>query len=358
MSKDFQRSASVGPADNVSVGSNIGPEESLSQEIPYLHLSGRKRLRADEKIAQLEEFIKQIGIPEDSENDDAPDIWTSSQISIQDTSEHAVSKEINVPFFIGRTNPPHFGHIEALKKLIRNAYITRSKALILLGSGPAKERGGVKNPIDFKLKSSFITSKLISDLKAELTSESTSERINPEQYFVIKEMGSPAKDVTRFVMEQLNSVPDVETLTVTQIAGEKDDDSTKLDFVGKAVVNVATAEGINVNKSVVQADSIMSATQARNAVYDEYGDRIFSEETVMSRREAWKQKNMPIPDKYGTITYGDFYGEFADKIYGQIVGALKKSLQRGGKPTKKSKRTRKYKKTRNNKRNRKLSRRR
>ena len=68
---------------------------------------------------------------------------------------------INIYFFIGRTNPPHLGHINVLIETIRLSGISPHKypALFLLGDGP----GGIRtrdNPVEHELKERFIVEKL------------------------------------------------------------------------------------------------------------------------------------------------------------------------------------------------------
>lgn len=63
-------------------------------------------------------------------------------------------------FFIGRTTPPHSGHIHVLCKMIKLARQSKTPALILLGDGPNGGERTRDNPISHETKAAFIQEKL------------------------------------------------------------------------------------------------------------------------------------------------------------------------------------------------------
>jgi hypothetical protein len=90
---------------------------------------GISREERDIKISQLEQFIhNNIDITE-TEADEAEQIIDEIIIN-QDIPE----TEAKIFYFIGRLNPPHNGHIAALKQMVKMSNETSSiPPLILLG---------------------------------------------------------------------------------------------------------------------------------------------------------------------------------------------------------------------------------
>jgi nicotinic acid mononucleotide adenylyltransferase len=101
----------------------------------------------DMKIAELEDFIRNATDINNGKNN-----YTADEILTQDDK----GNQVKFFYFIGRLNPPHNGHIKALETLVEMAKRENSVALILLGSGPKRERT-LDNPITFELKKQFIT---------------------------------------------------------------------------------------------------------------------------------------------------------------------------------------------------------
>jgi hypothetical protein len=124
-------------------------------------------------------------------------------------------------FFIGRTNPPHLGHIDVLIQTIQRSRESPHKypALFLLGDGP----GGIRtrdNPVEHELKKRFIVEKLM--LKG----------FNENDDFVIEKMKQPPNlQVEEFIkrfIKRFISEDDTHThVTIYQVAGGKDNDGAK-----------------------------------------------------------------------------------------------------------------------------------
>ena len=120
-------------------------------------------------------------------------------------------------FFLGRATPPHSGHISVIMETIHLARAGRTCALILLGDGP---HGGLRtssNPIEHDTKAEFIRHKLRM-LRCE----------EPRDYVILKK-DSPNHQVVDFVRGR---IPDhVTQISISQVAGDKDDDATKLGWI-------------------------------------------------------------------------------------------------------------------------------
>jgi hypothetical protein len=120
-------------------------------------------------------------------------------------------------FFIGRTNPPHLGHINVLIQTIRLSSESPHKypALFLLGDGP----GGIRtrdNPIEHELKKRFIVEKL------------REEKFNENDDFVIEKMKQPPNLQVEEFIKRFISEDDTRThVTIYQVAGGKDNDGAK-----------------------------------------------------------------------------------------------------------------------------------
>jgi len=180
-------------------------------------------------------------------------------------------------FFIGRTTPPHFGHIHVLRETIELARASKTCALFLLGNGP----GGVRtreNPVEHDTKSAFIAHKL------------KKLGYNEGSDFVIEMMRQPPnRQVEAFVRERIagagaDAAPD--HISIFQVAGGKDDDTTKHEFVRTSTCGnlqkeynekpefycgVITIDAVSggVSESGVEI-SAMSATKVRNKAVDCY----------------------------------------------------------------------------------------
>jgi hypothetical protein len=230
--------------------------------------------------------------------------------SLDNAIEQEDTIELDIPntqdkhffYFIGRLNPPHDGHIAALEALINKADAFGSVPLILLGSGPGKLQT-LDNPIPFSLKREFIESKLLDEY-----------RIVPNMYR-IEEMASPAGQVSAYIMGSLDETTNYDKITITHVAGGKDEDTTKLAFALNAARKTAesiqpgaqiTAStfAVEAKPSASSTTQPMSATQVRKSVYNNY----LQEQDF----ESWDPK------------YKTFYGTMAQRIYDAILEPAQK----------------------------------
>ena len=265
-----------------------------SQPDPYSHMSFEEQGKADEKIRQFEGFIDGRA---DEINNSQEEEYDVEQINLTETNGQ--SKKLF--YFIGRLNPPHNGHIAALRALVELANKANSVPLILLGSGPKQTNGDkstMDNPISFETKKQLIESKI--------------PGVEGTDY-IIQEMTNPAKDVSNYVSSQIGNVSDLQDIEISHIAGGKDEDATKLAFALKSAENTASRLAPNatvtayveaIEPAVTETGSAMSATKVRKDAYN----------TILNSKgfEEWNTK------------YGVFYGQMAQNIYEEILAPVTK----------------------------------
>lgn len=225
-------------------------------------------------------------------------------VSIETTinTKNIVNPTMTFMYFIGRLNPPHDGHISALVALIEAAKEKGAIPLILLGSGPNGGARTMDNPITFQNKYDFITAKLASE-----------KSFRADIDYKIKEMTNPVKDVAEFVIEGLDQASvKPENVDISQFAGEKGDDTTKLKVVATAASKTASKKipsavvtggvvAIPAKASSAAGGDPMSATRVRTDAYQ-----------TLITNSVYKKANW-LED------YGEFYGENAEPIYDAII---------------------------------------
>lgn len=204
---------------------------------------------------------------------------------------HGVKK---IYFFIGRTTPPHSGHIRVLQKMIEKAKASKTPALILLGDGPNGGERTRDNPITHETKSAFIREKL------------SGLGYQDGEDFVIEKMRQPPNKqvvdfVNWFIENKLIVKTSVKQIEIIQVAGKKGlltgshasaadepkyDDLEKHSFVRKGACKELNHEHRK-NGIVFKCDEVegvdaisgsgslgeMSATKVRNAAVGCYRER-------------------------------------------------------------------------------------
>jgi hypothetical protein len=187
-------------------------------------------------------------------------------------------------FFIGRTTPPHSGHIHVLCEMIEKAKASKTPALILLGDGPNGGQRTRDNPISHETKAAFIQEKLSSlNYQAKID-------------FVIEKMKQPPnKQVVEFVNglfeKRLIDEARDKRIEIIQVAGKKGlktdshagaagdpkyDDLEKHSFVRKGACKELSIEHRNIVFKCDEVEGVdaisgsgslgeMSATKVRNA---------------------------------------------------------------------------------------------
>lgn len=281
----------------------------------------------DRKIAQLTEYIKNKGVDIDEyeETYEPKDEFIAEEIIINGNEGEKIEEqpeEINYYYFIGRLNPPHNGHIKALKELVTKANQKGTRPLILLGSGPSRpdgQRRTMDNPIPYELKEAFIRSVLERELPplppgTTLYYLPHELGMSTDSRYIIKEMTNAARDIPMFIQEQLEgfrNIP-INKINIKHIAGGKDEDATKLKFALDAAANAAkrkrgdaaiSAEVEAIEPEISDSEVAMSATKVRKDAY----------KTIITEPfgfDGWPQ------------IYKNFYGEYAKPIYDAILFPL------------------------------------
>lgn len=290
---------------NLESGSESDSDNIYSQPNPYSHMKSEEKEEADKKINDFDDYIKNLfdvylqSLGDENINEDS---YTADEIELENREG---KDEANFFYFIGRLNPPHEGHIFALKELVSKAMSKGSRALILLGSGPSQKDGDKRtfdNPIPFGLKKEFIEQQFKSIRPVEPV-EGTN--------YVIKEMTTPHGDLARYIGESLKSknVSDIKEIKIKHFAGGKDEDASKLksilDYAEKVAKNENPNSNVLATVEVIEPQQNesglkpMSATQVRNDAYKTYLDS--------SGYNGWLKQ------------YKDFYGPMAQQIYEEIL---------------------------------------
>ena len=172
--------------------------------------------------------------------------------------------------------------------------------LILLGNGPQGGQRTLDNPLSFDVKAQFLQDKLAENGH------------HAGQNYVMAEMRNPAGDAVAFLEAQIleATVPPTR-VGLFQVAGEKDDDPTKLAFVGAVAKKFMTEKfpdivftwGITTVPAIRDGAADLSATQIRKRAY------------------AWLATH---PDQEGALPFFDdftqgFYGAHSAAIWGQMA---------------------------------------
>ena len=197
-------------------------------------------------------------------------------------------KDLKIYFFIGRLNPPHEGHVAALKYVIQRANDDGSNPLILLGSGPKGERT-LDNPVPFETKAEFLH-----------------DLFRPQGLqFTIRRMTSALPDLQQWYTDVLSHYPHASSVEFIRVAGDKDDNASKFDYL----IRPLSALGPNVSLSTLalppiksgNSNSDMSATIVRKDAY-----RCFISDKGEGGFQQFASK------------YGHFYGPYTGQIYKDI----------------------------------------
>ena len=135
---------------------------------------------------------------------------TGSRSRSSSSSRSAQPTQKKVYFFIGRTTPPHAGHIHLLTQMIHLAQTSHTPALILLGNGPNGGQRTKENPIEHETKAAFI--------RAKLAEHGYHEGARSD--FIIEMMLQPPnKQIVEFVSSLITGT--TTSVEIIQVAGKK-----------------------------------------------------------------------------------------------------------------------------------------
>lgn len=192
---------------------------------------------------------------------------------------------LTIYFFIGRMNPPHGGHEAALRQLMEKAMAESSIPLILVGSGPNKGERTLDNPLTFENKQRVLNYRLSGSLCE------------------IRQMSEPVRNVMEWTHEVIRNTVRPAKVVFKLVTGDKDDNSTKLDWIHKSLKKGMDALGIESEsvsipiKAMKMSGVEMSATRIRQDALS----------CFLSGDTSFHSK------------YSGFYGPHTENVFGEIV---------------------------------------
>ena len=243
-------------------------------------------------------------------------------------------------YFIGRLNPPHAGHLMALTQLVDAGRAAGIVPLILLGSGP-KAGNPLDNPITFDLKRRFVEYKLAETRGFE----------RDRDYF-LREMTNPAKNVADYVRAGLARYPGsvhLAAIHIIHVAGGKDEDASKLDFVKKFAFDAAFDLKPDTDAITVSTQTATQPTATQPTGTQPTGTQPTATQPTATQPTATQQT--AFSEISGTIVrkdafrnyltgsgvdgflrerggiYREFYSEMAQEMYAGIIAPATKSAR-------------------------------
>ena len=191
---------------------------------------------------------------------------------------------LTIYFFIGRMNPPHAGHEEALRQLIEMAMGENSIPLILAGSGPNGGERTLDNPLTFITKQRVLKYRLAGSLCE------------------IREKTNPVVDVINWMDEIMRNTGQTQ-VEFKLITGDKGENATKLDGILQAIIKSVQKKGIDATgrsisiRSVSEEGVELSATQVRKDAL----------------------KSLISGDRSFHAKYSGYYGPQTENVFGEIA---------------------------------------
>ncbi len=234
------------------------------------------------------------------------------------TLKNDITKNYKVYYFIGRLNPPHNGHIEALDFLIKKAQRENPdgnyKVIILLGSGPGKNQT-LNDPLPFGFKRSVVIDLLRTNGIPDIDNLIDSRKV------LIEEMDRAAEQIAAEIrikileVEQFISKVNKFILDTYRVSSTKEGDDKKLNWIEQSLQNsIGQLLNIQLTTRVVGIVAIenegqiaMSATKVRKDAL-----RNFITDGLVINRVG--------PGYLSFVAkYGRFYGSHIEAVYGAIV---------------------------------------
>ena len=193
---------------------------------------------------------------------------------------------LKIYYFIGRLNPPHAGHIGALRAMITAANADGSEPLILLGSGPNGGERTLDNPVPFETKEMFLRQAL-----RGLT-------------FTVRLLTSPLANVAQWYTDvMVHTAPT--SVEFIRFAGDKGDNASKLSFVDAGLKKLAP----NITAGTVAIPPITNASGAEEM------------SATIVRQHAYRCYLNDRSSGYAEFAarFGHFYGDYTGHIYKDII---------------------------------------
>ena len=203
-------------------------------------------------------------------------------------------------YFIGRTNPPTPAHVHMIEETIQLAKDAGTKAIILLGSGPSGGKPSLDNPIDFELKKRFFDSVF------------SSKYFN--NYVIAEKEIRPVDQLITLILQQ--NPKKNERVKIIHVAGDKDDDASKLSFIHKGL---GKYKGFRF--------PIITGTHAVPPIHDIRGNSMSATNIRLKAYQLYlddKDKDTDIASTSFCNMYGELYGGLCPEIFKKLIQASKK----------------------------------
>jgi len=211
-----------------------------------------------------------------------------------------------IHYYMGRLNPIHEGHLNAIATAINDARAKGSIPLIILGNGPSQKKKNLlkgqtranqiideifdilDNPIDFVLKKEFIERKL-----PEISHKMGFAPFDPSSYLIVEKEEYPATQVSEYLRCRITSRAienPIDMVEIYNVAGDKDDDAKKLNFISAAALDTVQKLGYTGSMKTIKihaGENPMSATKVRLVIYKQILPEIYvpTEESVAKLNE-------------------------------------------------------------------------
>ena len=237
--------------------------------------------------------------------------------------QQRIPEEIVFYYFIGRLNPPHDGHINALRILLEESSKTGSIPLILLGNGPSlkpattgtqvinKSFDILDNPLDYDLKERFIKIEL-DKLGFDQNNYLILEKIEPPS-IQLKKYITTILTIPKLTISKLNGLP----VKICNVAGNKDDDLNKLQSITNIMEEIVEKydDKHGIRRVITKAQPFpifaginpMSATKVRISIYKQLLPEIYlrtEEDQLTNQQDLTK--------------YAEFYGKMTLDFFENI----------------------------------------
>jgi len=182
------------------------------------------------------------------------------------TEELTEGQILEIYFLLGRFNPPHEGHFEAMFQMIDRARASGNpkKIIIFAGSGPKNNEKTspntialniLNNPIPFGEKKVIIADILALRYGREYV----------EQNIEIIEMGFVPSQLSNIIGESMKYKKKQITIKTIRVAGKKDDDVEKSLYVGEYIKKFAEQNSFIYIDETLPIEPVISGSKSASA---------------------------------------------------------------------------------------------
>jgi hypothetical protein len=216
-------------------------------------------------------------------------------------------------------NPPTAGHIASLTQLIEHARGSGTRAIIMIGGGPEGGVLSLDDPITYSLKTKVIKQLLLEK----------GFRENNDYDFLSKDglfIGKIYDNIANQLQERGNNPSHI---TLIQVAGAKDEDTSKLAFVGEGLKKLFQDSFATESNSRLKTSSVKKSFPVSTRVLPI--PAMQSEGKAMSatsvRKNAYQfyldaEKDTEEAFRHFDAKYGDFYKGLTREVFRELLNPL------------------------------------